>query len=65
LQAVATRRVPNIQFHSLHVGKSCANHVTKPNHNRNIYVLVLSKSDQRRLRKTLHKQTDRQTDTRK
>jgi len=25
------------------------------------YVLVWSKSDQRRLRKTLHKQTDRQT----
>ena len=26
------------------------------------YVLLLSKSDQRRLRKTLHKQTNRQTD---
>jgi len=29
------------------------------------YVLVWSKLDQRRLRKTLHKQTDRQTDTTK
>ena len=33
---------------------------TRPRHI--TYVLVWSKSDQRRLRKTLHKQTDRQTD---
>ena len=33
---------------------------TRPRHI--TYVQVLSKSDQRRVRKTLHKQTDRQTD---
>jgi len=36
---------------------------TRPRHV--TYVLVWSKSDQRRLRKTLHKETDRQTDTTK
>ena len=36
---------------------------TRPGHA--TCVLVWSKSDQRRLRKTLHKQTDRQTDTTK
>ena len=36
---------------------------TRPGHV--TYVLVWSKSDQRRLRKTLHKQTDRETDTTK
>ena len=38
-------------------------HTTRPRHI--TYVLVWSKSDQRRLRKTLHKQTDSQTDTAK
>ena len=34
----------------------------KPPKNTSLFVQVWSKSDQRRLRKTLHKQTDRQTD---
>jgi len=36
---------------------------TRPRHI--TYVLVWSESDQRRLRKTLHKQTDKPTDTTK
>jgi len=33
--AVVTDRVPDMQFHSLHVGKSYANPVTKPKSNLN------------------------------
>jgi len=40
-KAVATRRVPNIQFHSFHVRKSYANPVTEPKSNPNTNVTVV------------------------
>ena len=38
--AVPTRRVPDVKFHSVHIGKSYVNPITKtkpnPNHNNNL-----------------------------